>query len=127
VLYRLTLLPDVLLMPTLDPYDLLLTELVLMVLREMGVGLLTLDPRLSWPNNTSVLVSAVMEVESRVAGRAGSGELAGTVTQSSDYHRHAIARDRLRPLLGWLEPATGAHHPSGCQRGEPETGLLFYL
>jgi hypothetical protein len=32
---------------------------------------------LSWPNNTSILVSAVMDVESLVAGRAKSGESEG--------------------------------------------------
>jgi len=46
---------------------------------------------LSWPNNTSVLVSAVMEVKSLVAGRAGSGELAGTAAQSSGCHHRPTA------------------------------------
>lgn len=49
VLHRLALRPDVLLTLALDPDDLLLTEPILMALREMGVGLLTLDLRRPFP------------------------------------------------------------------------------
>jgi hypothetical protein len=41
---------------------------------------------LCWPNNTSVLETAVTEVESLVAGRAGSGESVGTDVQTSGCH-----------------------------------------
>ena len=46
---------------------------------------------LCWPNNTSVLVSAVVEVNSLVAGRAGSGESVGTAAQPSGYHHRPTA------------------------------------
>jgi hypothetical protein len=46
---------------------------------------------LSWPNITSVLVSAVMEVESLVTDRQMGGESTGTVTQSSGYHHRPKA------------------------------------
>lgn len=49
VLHRLALRSDVLLTLALDPDDLLLTEPLLMALREMGVGLLALDPRRPFP------------------------------------------------------------------------------
>jgi hypothetical protein len=49
VLHRLALRPDALLTLALDPDDLLLTEPFLMALREMGVGLLTLDLRRPFP------------------------------------------------------------------------------
>ncbi len=45
ILQRLALDSDALLILALDPDDLLLEEPVLMALREMGVGLLNLDPR----------------------------------------------------------------------------------
>ena len=41
--------------------------------------------QLSWPKNTSVLKSTVMEVESRVADHAESGELMGTADEITLY------------------------------------------
>jgi hypothetical protein len=55
---------------------------------------------LCWLNNTSVLVSAVIEVESRVAGRAGSRESVCAVAQPSGYHRRPQVVGRLRSFLG---------------------------
>jgi hypothetical protein len=46
---------------------------------------------LSWPNNTSVLQSAVMEEESLVADGAESGESVDTAAQSSGYPHHPMA------------------------------------
>jgi hypothetical protein len=59
--------------------------------------------KVSWPNNTSILVSVVMADESLAADSAGSGESVGTAAQSSDYHHRPTARGRLRSFLGWLE------------------------
>jgi hypothetical protein len=52
---------------------------------------ISIGKALCWPNNTSVLVSAVMGVESPVAGRAGSGESVEAATQSSGYHHRPMA------------------------------------
>jgi hypothetical protein len=115
VLYRLTLLPDVLQVPALDPDDLLLTEPVLMVLHEMGVGLLTLDPRRPpRPHRHDEALGPCDGSAELIRLEARYSLMPVMVAGRSCSHRAAL---NSSPYLGWVVQV-----PSRCNRSPGLTG-----